>query len=59
MHYFLEGSRPYGETGVYRDVAKATELQDFGRTIKINEGDRLFVNLRAASRDPAAFPSPL
>ncbi|OCK95012.1 heme peroxidase [Cenococcum geophilum 1.58] len=58
MHYFLEGSRLYGETGVCRDVAKATELQDFGRTIKVNEGDRLFVNLRAASRDPAAFPNP-
>ncbi|OCL12571.1 heme peroxidase [Glonium stellatum] len=58
MHYFLEGSRLYGETGVLRDATKATELQDFGRTIKVNKGDRLFVNLRAASRDPAAFPNP-
>ena len=58
MHYFLEGSRLYGETGVCRAVAKATELQDSGRTIKVNEGDRLFVNLRAASRDKAAFPNP-
>jgi len=58
MHYFLEGSRLYGETGVYRDVAKPTELQDFDHTIKVNEGDRLFIDLRTASRDPAAFPNP-
>lgn len=58
MHYFLEGSRMFGETGVFRDVAKATEVQDSGRTIKLKEGDRIFVNLRQVSHDSVAFPSP-
>ncbi|KAF2808683.1 heme peroxidase [Mytilinidion resinicola] len=58
MHYFLEGSRLYGETGVLREVAKAVEIQDGDRTIQLKEGDRVFVNLRSVSHDAAAFPNP-
>jgi cytochrome P450 len=65
MRYFLEGSRLNGETGVLRQVAPdaadvAVEDVDNGqdRTVKLRPGDRVFVNLRAASHDPAAFPNP-
>lgn len=57
-HYFLEGSRLNGETGVMRRVAKETTLTDSGNTFTSKPGDILFVNLRAASHDPAGFPNP-
>ncbi|KAF2273329.1 heme peroxidase [Westerdykella ornata] len=58
MHYFLEGSRLNGETGVFRDVARETTIQDGERQFTVHPGDRVFVNLRQASRDPEAFPDP-
>lgn len=58
MHYFMEGSRLGGETGVLRHATKDTTLTDAGREIAFKKGDRLMVHLRAASRDPAAFPNP-
>ncbi|KAF1991439.1 hypothetical protein K402DRAFT_409649 [Aulographum hederae CBS 113979] len=56
--YFLEGSRLYGETGVFREVMTATTLQDGKKSINVVPGDRLMVNLKAASRDPLVFPDP-
>ncbi|KAF2497886.1 hypothetical protein BU16DRAFT_548887 [Lophium mytilinum] len=58
MHYFLEGSRLYGETGVFRDVATAAEIHDGDTTLQLKAGDRVFVHLRAVSHDPVAFPHP-
>ncbi|KAF2190854.1 heme peroxidase [Zopfia rhizophila CBS 207.26] len=59
MHYFLEGSRLYGETGVLREVAQATTIQDSGHTYELKPGDHVFINLRAASRDSTVFcPDP-
>lgn len=58
MHYMLEFSRLNGESGVTRDVAKATTVQDYERTIEFKEGDRLMVNFKSASRDSSVFPLP-
>jgi hypothetical protein len=58
MHYFMEGSRLYGETGVFRHVTKDTVVDDKGRKLSLKAGDRVFVNLRAVSHDAAAFPDP-
>lgn len=58
MHYLLEGSRLNGETGVFREVARATTIQDGERRVDVKPGDRVFVNLRQASHDPEAFPDP-
>lgn len=58
MHYFLEFSRLYGEAGVSRRVAKATTVKDFDRELHFVPGDRVIVNFRSASRDPAGFPNP-
>ncbi|KAF2460437.1 heme peroxidase [Lineolata rhizophorae] len=58
MHYMLEGSRLYGETGVFRYVTKETEINDGGRIIKCKPGDKIMINFRAASRDPDIFPNP-
>ncbi|KAF2107355.1 heme peroxidase [Lophiotrema nucula] len=58
MHYFLEGSRLNGETGVFRAVTKETSLTDSGHTYNLKPGDTVFVHLRAASHDPTIFPNP-
>lgn len=58
MKYMLEASRLCGATGVVREVAADTTLQDGKRTLELKKGDRVLVNLLNASRDPDAFPNP-
>jgi hypothetical protein len=58
MRYLLEFSRLYGETGVTRNVVKATTVKDYERELHFKPGDRVLVNLKAASRDPNVFPEP-
>ncbi|KAJ4297739.1 hypothetical protein N0V90_005634 [Kalmusia sp. IMI 367209] len=56
--YTLEASRIAGETAVLRSVSKDTTLTADGKTSTLKEGDRVFVNLHAASHDPTIFPDP-
>ncbi|KAF2629834.1 heme peroxidase [Macroventuria anomochaeta] len=58
QRYLLEGSRLAGETAVIRQTAKDTTVTDSGRTLNLKAGDKIFVNLRAASHDPTIFPNP-
>jgi cytochrome P450 len=58
MHYTLEAGRLNGETAVIRSVAHATSIVENGTTTALQPGDTVFVNLREASHDPAAFPNP-
>jgi hypothetical protein len=74
MHYFMEASRLNGETGVFRWVAQdvAEPIVDknssvdpstgkskpYEQTYKFKKGDKVMIDLKAASRDPAAFPNP-
>ncbi|KAF2256765.1 hypothetical protein BU26DRAFT_599398 [Trematosphaeria pertusa] len=58
MHYVMEASRLNGETAVLRSAAKDTTLTDGGKPIPLKAGERVFVNLRAASHDPTIFPNP-
>jgi linoleate 8R-lipoxygenase/9,12-octadecadienoate 8-hydroperoxide 8R-isomerase len=55
MRYVMEGARLAGESGAYRTVVKDTELKDGDRTLKLKAGDRVLVNLFAASRDPTVY----
>jgi hypothetical protein len=57
MRYVMEGGRLNGETGVVREVAKDTSIPTNPPT-NLKAGDTVFVNLRAASHDPAIFPDP-
>lgn len=59
MHYMLEGSRLSCGSAVMRKVREDTQIKDGTRTLDLREQERVFVNLFAASRDPAAFPDPL
>ncbi|KAF2447352.1 heme peroxidase [Karstenula rhodostoma CBS 690.94] len=57
--YVLEAGRIAGETAVLREAVKDTTLTDAGgETVHLKKGDRLFVNLHAASLDAHAFPNP-
>ncbi|KAK1023518.1 hypothetical protein LTR33_018045 [Friedmanniomyces endolithicus] len=70
MRYMLEACRLTGGTGTaLRTVhleassAKSLDLTDTpaglgARTHTLKSGDELLLNLRAASRDPTAFPDP-
>lgn len=58
MHYFMEFSRLAGETALYRRVATPTTVTDGSQTHTFAAGEKLVINLKAASRDPLAFPSP-
>ena len=68
MHYFMEATRLHGETGVFRyasrDLAEDEAVEDTlapGAAPKrhvFRQGDRIMVCLKAASRDPRAFPDP-
>lgn len=57
-HYFMEFSRLAGETALYRRVARPTTVVDGKRSHDLKEGDKIVINLKAASRDPLAFPNP-
>lgn len=62
----MEGSRLNGETGVFRQVAKDVAgeiaIEDNNtaepQSYKFKAGDRVMIDLKAASRDSKAFPDP-
>ena len=58
MHYLLEASRLYGETGVIRYVTREIDVDDNGTKLHFKPGDKVMVNLKAASHDPKEFPNP-
>ncbi|GAB7362524.1 hypothetical protein MBLNU230_g2843t1 [Neophaeotheca triangularis] len=63
MHYLMEASRLNGETGVARVVAREKTVEDNTDVLgpkkhNFKPGDKIMVNLKAASRDPKAFPNP-
>ena len=63
LHYFLEASRLNGETGVFRyvdeDITIVDKTEVLGeKTYHFQKGDKIMLNLKAASRDPTVFPNP-
>jgi linoleate 8R-lipoxygenase / 9,12-octadecadienoate 8-hydroperoxide 8R-isomerase len=57
MRYVLEGCRIAGEAGVSRQVDRSCEVKST-IPLRVSKGDRILINLCAASRDPAQFPNP-
>ncbi|RKF83011.1 Psi-producing oxygenase A [Golovinomyces cichoracearum] len=63
--YFMEGLRLSSTNGVYRDyqpdidaAQSTTTIKDGISEISISAGQRIFVDVRAASRDPNVLPDP-
>ena len=58
LRYLLEATRIANEAGTIRQVAKETSLADGATTLDLHPGDRVLVNIKAASRDPDTFFHP-
>lgn len=66
LHYFMEGMRMNGETGVFRWAQKDITIVDeptpkiTGLPTKYDfkPGQKVMVNLKATGRDPKKFPNP-
>lgn len=58
LRYFMEGSRIRATVGLYRNAATAATIQDGDKTINIKAGDKVLLDLVAASQDPAEFSDP-
>ena len=63
MRYMMEGVRINGESGVFRWARKETTIVDTTKPLgeqvhHFKPGDKIMLNLQAASQDPVAFPNP-
>ncbi|KAF4981845.1 hypothetical protein FZEAL_2424 [Fusarium zealandicum] len=59
LGYAMEGIRMAGTFGLYRQAAQADVIsEDDGRRVKVEAGDRVFVSLVSAAKDPSIYPSP-
>lgn len=65
MRYCMEGIRLNGTFGSYREAAAPTEINDNPSdaahpkpSVRIKQGDKVFVSFVGANRDPGIFPDP-
>ncbi|PGH34606.1 prostaglandin-endoperoxide synthase 2 [[Emmonsia] crescens] len=58
LHYCMEGLRLNGTFGSYREANANVLINDGGREVSINDGDKVFVSMIASARDPNIFPTP-
>ncbi|EEH06908.1 animal heme peroxidase [Histoplasma capsulatum G186AR] len=58
LHYCMEGLRLSGSFSSYRDSNANILINDGGREVSINDGDKVFVSMISSARDPNIFPSP-
>ncbi|OAX78623.1 hypothetical protein ACJ72_07067 [Emergomyces africanus] len=58
LHYCMEGLRLNGTFGSYREANSNVLVNDGGREVSINDGDKVFVSMTASAKDPNIFPTP-
>ncbi|PGH07589.1 hypothetical protein AJ80_07978 [Polytolypa hystricis UAMH7299] len=58
LHYCMEGIRLNGTFGLYREAVAAAVVNDNGKEVVVNPGDKVFVSFVSAARDPNIFPLP-
>ncbi|PGH01900.1 prostaglandin-endoperoxide synthase 2 [Blastomyces parvus] len=58
LHYCMEGLRLSGTFGAFREANAAVLINDGGREVSINDGDKVFVSMISSARDPSIFPTP-
>ena len=54
----MEGIRLNGTFGSYRRSTVSTTIDDDGKKVDIQPGDKVFVPFLSAARDPSVFPDP-
>ncbi|KAK2808634.1 hypothetical protein FQN50_004498 [Emmonsiellopsis sp. PD_5] len=58
LHYCMEGIRLNGTYVSYREATSNIQINDDGREVSIQPGDKVFMNFVSAARDQNIFPSP-
>lgn len=59
LGYAVEGIRMEGAAGLYRKASAVdTIVEADGRKVSVRPGDRIFVSLGGAAKDPKYFPEP-
>ncbi|KAI9372316.1 heme peroxidase [Aspergillus egyptiacus] len=58
LRYCMEAIRLHGIFGSYREAQSHVSLEDRGRYLNIQPGEKVFVSFVDANRDPDAFPDP-
>lgn len=56
--YCLEAIRINGTFGAYREATNAVTLEENGKTIEIQPGNKIFASFVQANHDPSVFPEP-
>lgn len=58
LHYCMEGIRLNGTFGSYRKATRSMTVDDGGRQVPIQAGDKVFCSFVGAAREPKVFPDP-
>ncbi|KAL9592549.1 MAG: hypothetical protein Q9179_006606, partial [Wetmoreana sp. 5 TL-2023] len=58
LHYAMEGIRLNGTFGSYRESQVHDTIDDGGRQVRVEPGDRVFCSFVQANREPQFFPDP-
>ena len=58
LHYAMEGIRLNGTFGSYRRSTVSTTVDDGGRPVKVQPGDKVFCSFVGANREAEFFPEP-
>ncbi|KAL2369279.1 prostaglandin-endoperoxide synthase 1 [Blastomyces gilchristii SLH14081] len=58
LHFCMEGLRLSGTFGSFREANANVLINDGGREVSINDGDKVFVSMISSARDPNIFPTP-
>lgn len=58
LHYAMEGIRLNGTFGSYRLCTVSETIDDGGRPVKVNPGDKVFCSFVGANREAEFFPEP-
>lgn len=56
--YCMEAIRINGTFGAYREAQSAVTVEDNGKTVNIQPGNKVFASFVQANHDPSVFPEP-
>ncbi|PGH18399.1 hypothetical protein AJ79_00467 [Helicocarpus griseus UAMH5409] len=58
LHYCMEAIRLNGTFASFREANADILINDGGREVSVNDGDKVFVSMISSTRDPSIFHSP-
>ncbi|KAI9681280.1 MAG: hypothetical protein M1817_002563 [Caeruleum heppii] len=58
LHYAMEGIRIAGAFGSYREVKNKISVEDHGKVLEFEPGEKILISFVQYAKDPKAFPEP-